>query len=165
MRDSRGMHLVEALIAVVLSGIMMAAIMKNLTSSQRFSTSVKNQVVASDLVQEIVDNARNLSWTELTSPNIVGFHVLRVNQITAGQANDPFFPRPLLQDQANLTYTQNATKAKFHGDVEDSGQVAAQIVNLNNGSVRLFVQVRWRENGGVREVRNTTTISQTGIHN
>jgi type II secretory pathway pseudopilin PulG len=163
MKTEGGFQLIEVLVSVVISGVMMAAIMSQLMSSQRFTTTTKNQVMASDIMQEIVDNARNLSWNELIAK--AGSHTLRVNQFTNNQANDDFFPRPLIQDQANLVYTPAGQKDMFRGDVEDNGLVTATITNLNNGSVELLISVNWREGSGQKNATARTTISQTGIHN
>jgi len=162
-RRSAGYQLVEVLVSVVLSGIMMAAIMGQMTKSQSFSTKTKNQVMASDIIQEIVDNARNLSWNELTG--FAGTHTLRVNQLSSGQVTDLFFPRALQLDPVALTYSTAGSINLFRGDVEDGGLVQAVIVNGGAGTVQLDVTVTWYEPGGIRTSTARTIIAQTGIHN
>lgn len=139
--------------------------MSELTKSQRFTTSTANQVIASDLVQEIVDNTRNLSWNILTDPSILGTHTLRVNQLSTNQANDLFFPRPLIQDQASLVYSEAGKANTFKGDLEDSGLVQATLAQTDPSTVQLDVLVQWREGTATRSATAHTVISQTGIHN
>lgn len=162
-RDDGGFQLIEVLVSVVISGIIMAAVMSQLTSSQRFTTQTRNQVIASDIIQEIVDNARNLSWNELLAN--VGTHELRVNQLVAGQANDNFFPRPLIQDRVNLNYSDNGELNMFRADAENGGRVRVVLTNQNNGSVRVDITVTWAEHAKTRTQTATTVIAQTGIHN
>lgn len=162
-RSESGWQMVELLIALLIAGFVGVGIMKGFSQLLFSTTSVHNQIAASDIAQQVMDNARNQTYDQLVAE--AGSHTLVVND-TAGATLDPVFPRALLQDQVNLTYRDASKTGRFKADVADGGIVTATILNNNDGTARVHVHVEWSDPGSGRKTYNASTlIAENGIHN
>lgn len=168
-RKADGLMLVEMLIAILVLSIAMASLMQGLSQMGTTSTSTQNQVMASNIVQELIDQARNARFDDtggqlgLTNANVSdgAWHPVGVYQTISGQP--AYLPRPLVYTGTTVAGLNN----KFNGSVRQ------MLTNLApgspNGQVQLTVEVSWDgENTGANNKRTHTAtayISQWGIHN
>jgi hypothetical protein len=160
--------MVEVLIASLMGMTISAAIMSQLTGCMRATSAFQNQIMAADIAQMIMDNARNMDWTQLNSFADGAPRTLLVNQ-NSGDVTNAFFPRPLLQDRTRLTYTNKAMTNVFRGEGTDGGTVQATITTnggQNANSVTLTILIRWFDPivGSLKSYRALTVISEKGIH-
>lgn len=169
-RNEGGWQLIELLVGVLLTSALSSAIVSDWSQMLRFTTKGQNQVIAADLAQEVIDNARNSSWNELIANSNGGVpQTLLVNRHYSGEAGPAIFPRPLLQDWDNsssglgATYSQAARSGAFNGTVTET------VTDNADGSVRVTVNVNWQEAGQLagttRNYSLSTLIAQNGIHN
>jgi len=178
-RNSSGFQLVELLVAIAVSGMIITAITGSLMQMMNFASNGQNQLMACDIAQEVIDNARNMSFARLSNlcdqPQPI---TLLVNRKSAADSTDPYnaFPRPLGQDWVNMQYhlddamgNSKTHSNRFHGDPGDGGLVqqnlSKQSVN-GNTTVTVEVMVRWQDGrNGQHTYRTSTLIADKGIHN
>ncbi len=161
-RNARGFQLVECLIAVVLASIVMSAVLPDLFQMMRFGVDGRSQMIASDVCQEVIDNARNMTWSDLTAA--AGSHTLVVNAAAGSSISDTFFPRALQLDMRNLVYSSQAQQNLFHADSGSGGLVTCTITNNGNNTCTVQVTVQWLQATGSRTMTVSTEISEYGIH-
>lgn len=165
IRNQRGSHLVELVVALGATSFVMLAAMQAWSQVFKMSTAGQNQVIAAHIAQEILDSARNQRYSTLAQ--YVGTtHELLVNRTGAVQPSSPLSPRPLMLDFENLNYKNYSVDGgsvrgnSFHGTVRET------ISDAGNGTLRVAVNISWpSENGRSRELNMSTLISQYGIHN
>ena len=179
-RNADGIQLVELLVAIVVSGLIVSAITSSLMQMMSFSSNGQNQLMASDIAQEVIDNSRNMSFNRLVAlcdqPQPI---TLLCNRKSEADSTDPYgaFPRPLSQDWVNMRYHQDAANGalsktqtnRFRGDVTDGGLVQQRLVkSIVNGvtTVSVEVQIQWKDgrNAG-HSYKASTLIADNGIHN
>ncbi len=169
-RSEGGWQLVELLIGVLVTSLLSSAIVSDWSQVLRFTTRGQNQVIAADLAQEVIDNARNTSWNSLlANANGGAPQTLLVNRQYSGQSGPAIFPRPLLQDWDSSSgglgaaYSQAARSGAFRGNVTET------VTDNGDGTARVTVNVRWTESGQLagtaRNYTLSTLIAQNGIHN
>lgn len=158
-RIEGGYQLVELLFAVGILTTLMASIMDGLSQVHRQTTASQNQVIATNIAQEIVDQARNADWTTLNAN--MGTRTLLVNRQNTGDSGTGYNTRPLMLDMVSQTYTPAASANLFRGTVQQT------LTNVGAGRLRLTVNVSWPgEHGGANKTLIVSTmISQYGIHN
>jgi type II secretory pathway pseudopilin PulG len=178
-RRDGGFQLIELLVSVAVSGIVITAIGGSMMKMMNFASNGQNQLMAADIAQEVIDNARNMSFGRLNAlcdqPQPI---TLLVNRRTAADATDPYnaFPRPLGQDWINLAYTQDDAAGnsktrsnRFRGDADDGGLVQETLtrqVVAGNTTINVEVLVRWQDGrNGQHTYRSSTLIADRGIHN
>lgn len=159
-RNASGFQLVEMIVSLGVVSILMAGIVESLALVQRAARASQNHAIASIIAQEMIDEARNQTWTTLNAN--IGTITLLVNRTASGQTGPSYLPRPLLLDLANNTYSDAGQNNLFRGTVQ-------QVLALaGSGQLRLTVTVSWpTENspGQTSTLTMTTVISEYGIHN
>jgi hypothetical protein len=102
-RTARGNLLVEVLISSLMAAVLMAGVTRMLVDVKKTGNATQGQLVASAVVQEVMDQVHVLPY-DLIAAN-QGFHKPVVNG--AAPTGDALFPRPLLQDFGSLDYSVN----------------------------------------------------------
>ncbi|MBY0548823.1 MAG: hypothetical protein K2W95_16245 [Candidatus Obscuribacterales bacterium] len=158
-RVDGGYQLIELLIAVGILSTLMASIMDGLSQVHRQTTASQNQVIATNIAQEIVDQARNADWTTLNAN--MGTRTLLVNKQNSADSGTGYNTRPLMLDMVGQSYTPEASANLFRGTVQQT------LTNVGAGRMRLTVNVSWpgEHGGGNKSLIVSTMISQYGIHN
>lgn len=158
-RYQDGYQLVELLVAIAILSTFMAAILDGLSRVHRQTTASQNQVIATNMAQEIVDQARNADWTTLSAN--MGTRTLLVNKQTTTDSGSGYNTRPLMLDMVGQTYSAAASQNLFRGTVQQT------LSDAGAGRLRLTVNVSWPgEHGGSnKSLIVSTMISQYGIHN
>lgn len=120
-RNQHGDFLIEAIVAVLVSGIIGMAMMQMYVQVRRVGNISQGEYVAAAVAQEIMDHLRSLPFQTVDDNR--GLHQPMVNGI--GTPADALFPRALLQDtqpynhlnngNASLDYTQNSDTAVRQG--------------------------------------------------
>ncbi|MBX9569221.1 MAG: hypothetical protein K2X77_10020 [Candidatus Obscuribacterales bacterium] len=120
-RNQHGDFLIEAIVAVLVSGIIGMAMMQMYVQVRRVGNISQGEYVAAALAQEIMDHLRSLPFQTVDDNR--GLHQPMVNG--AGTPADILFPRALLQDtqpynhtgngNISLDYTQNGDTAVSQG--------------------------------------------------
>lgn len=167
LRSSSGIYLVELLVAVFISSLLAAALAENMSETLRLTNCGQNQIIAAAIGQELVDNARNTSYSSLC--NMIGqTYTLNVNSSNSG---NPVSSRPLMLDLTSLDWTQDAENNKFSGTVSESlsdagwGSYADPILgNIPNG-IKVDITISWTEVQMPKTYSLSTFISRNGIHN
>lgn len=161
IREQEGVMLVEMLIAILILSIMMATVMQGLSQVSTTSTATQNQVIAANMIQELVDQARNTDWNSLCAAADGVEHQVAVygNPISGQPA---YLPRSLM-----YTGTTAAGQAN-----QFRGQVMQRVENVDGAfpptHLRVTVRVTWpaeNSGGATRQVVATSYVSQFGIHN
>jgi type II secretory pathway pseudopilin PulG len=169
-RNEKGIQLVELLVAVVIGGILMASAFNSATAMYRFSSSGENQVLATNVAQQVIDNARNSRYVHLRD-TILGGNASKTEVLSLytypSSPSTSMFPRPLLRDESEangMTYDDASVAKRFNGTVT---QTLTNLTpgNATNGLIRVDVVVNWNDSRGPHNYRTGTTISQNGIHN
>jgi prepilin-type N-terminal cleavage/methylation domain-containing protein len=168
-RDARGFHLLELMVSVSIGTVLMMAIYGSSLGFYRTTSGNEGQVIASNLAQQVIDNARNSTYAKLLSflggGNSVSQSLLLYDY--PADRSTAMFPRPLLRNlnvDSGMTYTQKSIQKRFNGSVTET------IMNLTpgdikNGQLRILVLVAWSDSNGQHQYNTATTISQSGIHN
>jgi prepilin-type N-terminal cleavage/methylation domain-containing protein len=171
VRNQQGVHLVEMLIAITISAVLMMSAYSSGTAMYRASASGENQVLASSMAQQVIDNARNSTYRHLRDDVLGAGVVTKTENISLYDypVNPQFamYPRPLLRNLATnsgMVFSDEAMAKAFNGTVSET------LTNLTpaeteNGMIRVNVDVRWSDSRGQHSYSTGTTISQTGIHN
>lgn len=159
LRRDSGVMLVEMLIAVLVLSIMMAGIMQGLSQMHTGGTATQNQVIAANIAQELVDQARNAQWTTISSPAIADGAWHNVAVYGSPLSDQPsYLPRALMYDGTSTQGLNNHFR----------GTVRQMVTGMGGGQVQLTVQVNWpaeTSGGATRSLQATSYISQWGIHN
>jgi hypothetical protein len=154
------------MVAVVMGGILMAASFTAGMGMYRFSSSGENQVLATNMAQQVIDNARNSRFTRLKALLNGGQTMTQALSLYTYPSNPAAscFPRPLLRNET-MAYQAASDAKRFNGTVLETLTDLAP-ASLNNGLIRVDVAVTWADStGSAHSYRTTTTISERGIHN
>jgi type II secretory pathway pseudopilin PulG len=171
--------------AVTIGSILLLAVFNSASSMYRASVSGESQVLANNMAQQVIDNARNSSYDHLyfqihqqqppangngLAPGTVT-QTLSLYDYPTSPSNPllQLFPRPLLRNlnaSAGLTYSTATTRQAFPGTVTETLTELSQYDTTNyTGQIKVTVNVSWRDNTGPHQYTTSTTISQSGIHN
>lgn len=162
-RQERGVYLVEMLVALVIGTMLMLASYGTQMATYRSGTTAQNQVLATNMAQQLIDNARNCTYSRLLTILNGSIQVEQTVPLYEAPTGAALYPRPLLRSP-DLTYSSQADNQKFGGTVTQT------LLNLtpgapDDGMIRLDIMVRWDDTTGNHVYTTSTTISQTGIHN
>jgi type II secretory pathway pseudopilin PulG len=164
MRAEQGSYLVETMVALIIGAILLLGTYTTQMASYRASTNNENQILASNMAQQLIDNARNSTYGRfLTVLNGATTVTQDVPLYEAPTYQDPLYARALLRNPS-LTYTTAGAASLFNGTVTQT------ITNLTPASttdrmVKLDVVITWKDTSGAHTYRTSTTISEHGIHN
>jgi type II secretory pathway pseudopilin PulG len=170
-RTASGFQLMEMMVATVIGTFLLTSVYGTASTMYRAISSGQNQMFASNMAQQVMDNARNSTYGYLRDTLLggagVGSATQQLSLYSYPTANPAFFPRPLLQNRADtgvFSYSPRAQGSQFKGTVTET------LVNLTpnkttNGQIQVFVSVAWVDSQGPHLHKTSTIISQSGIHN
>lgn len=175
-RSERGIFLVELLVAVLVISFLMAGLMQGLSQMHTQTTAPQNQIIATNMCQELFDIARNAQFSELWALQGAGARNVAVNRTSGAwppSGQPAYIQQPLMLDLTNnlgATYSTQAQDLQFRGTVTqtitDNSPAGASAANQNR-QVRVTVTVTWpNEIGpGNRGMTMATNIYESGISN
>lgn len=159
-RNENGIQLVELLVAIVLATFFSIALYDSLALGMRATTTAKKNLLAANIAQQVLDDARNQSWASLIAlPASTNLPInASLNSTTLG-ANPT---RPLLVN-TDLTYTSASVAA----DSGFNNATCTRVISSPNANTRrVVVTVSWADSGGAIKTHSVqTNISVNGIHN
>lgn len=155
-RTEFGFMLVELLVALVMAMFVSLALYEGYAASLRASVVAQQQTTAAAIIQECIDESRNLTWPELqvlsgTTQNMT---------ITGSQSTMGNTGRPLAMN-TDLNYSSDGQACVFRG-------TCTRTVTPETGtSLRVSATVTWNQAGSTTQktLTQSTVISQYGIHN
>lgn len=155
-RSEDGVFLVEAMIAALIGCVLLLAAYSQVAALYRQGTSNENQILATNMAQQLIDNARNCTFSTLNTYANQGWTTVPLYVVNGTNA---LYPRPLLRNP-NLTYSAASTSQQFNGEVQE------RLTTVSGSVMRLEVRITWADQkGNGHEYRTQTLISQNGIHN
>jgi type II secretory pathway pseudopilin PulG len=175
-QNCSGISLMECMVAVVVGSILLYAVYTGTAIMYTASTTNQNQVLATNMAQQVIDNARDSRYDELnyqcngdpTSASTgTSSQVLNLYDYPTSDPN--FFPRPLLRNLnsgAGMTYTTASNQQSFPGSVTETlTTLQPYDPDARTGAMKVSVLVSWTDSRGPHKYTTSTVISQTGIHN
>lgn len=160
-RTEKGAYLVETLVASLIGTILLLATYTELMGFYRQGSTNTNQILATNMAQQLIDNARNSTWNDLNAIAGTGWQDVPLYSMPSYTATT-LYPRPLLRNP-NLTYSNQATNQTFNGSAREK----LTLENTPSGNVmRLQIEITWKDQkGSGHKYTEETIISETGIHN
>lgn len=154
-RNQQGIQLVEMLVAILMLSLLTGSILEALSKCSISTTASQNQILASNIAQQIIDTARNSGWAVMSSPAVADGTWHNIN--VYGSNGGGFLLRPLLNTGESAAGAAN----QFHGSARQ------QVIDLGNGSLQLNVEVSWpaENSAGTRMLQASSYINQFGVHN
>lgn len=163
------------MVSVTVGSFMLYAVYSGTALMYTASTNNENQVLASNMAQQVIDNARDSTYGQLnslcngtassTGTNTNVSQVLNLYNYPTGNA---FFPRPLLRNlngAAGMTYSAASTNQLFPGTVTETLNTLSAYDPINcTGAIQVKVICQWKDTRGPHTYKTSTIISQTGIH-
>lgn len=163
----------ECMCAVIVGSVLLYAVYGTTSTLYKAATVNENQVLASNMAQQVIDNARDSTYNQLNT--LCNGSATSTATGSASQVLDlygttsTFFPRPLLRNQGSgsgMTYSTASKKQIFNGTVTETLQTLNAYDATNyTGSMRVNVTVAWTDSKGSHTYKTGTIISQSGIHN
>jgi type II secretory pathway pseudopilin PulG len=170
-RRASGFYLVECLISALISGILAAAIFALSSMMYRASATNQNQILASNMAQQVIDHARDQTFGDLLAE--VAFSPQTLSDYTfptkpAPSSGQSLFPRPLVCDMdpsQNMTYNalslvRDGPSGGFQPTVVETLTNMAPTLN----AVQVQVTITWKDAQGPHSYSASSTINQYGIH-
>jgi type II secretory pathway pseudopilin PulG len=159
LRNESGILLLELLVAIGVSGIIAAALASNLAAIQRFANKGQSNILAANIAQQIIDSARNTSFTNLNSQ--MGTYVMLVNKDVLSQTGPAINPRPLLIDNTTSTWSDATNQNRFAPSVTEI---------ISNGpnyprDISVEVRIDWEEDNATKHYWLKTLVTENGINN
>lgn len=170
-RNESGLYLVELLVAVVISSMFAASLAASMADSTRMSSSSQNQVLAANIAQELIDNARNTPFATLANYCSSTPYTLLVNKTGSSQTGPVILPRPLLLDMSSHTWTADSQRNLFRGTVTELVQGLDTGFSTTTANpppyIRVTITINWIDGSttGQKNYTLSTIISEHGIHN
>ncbi len=181
----KGDFLVEAIVAVLVSGIIGTAMAQMYSQIHNVGNMSQGQLVAVSLANEVIDQLRATKFANVQAN--AGLHTPMVNGVGNG---DVLFPRALLQDTGNyltnngnstLDYTGGGDSAVMQGMQNvlhtvdpitgaPTNTINVMITNANLGSnspsCLITVTVAWMDGtaGGQKVYKTSTMLTQLGLN-
>lgn len=171
-RNEAGFQLIETVIALGIVSVVMAGILDGLALTYRSATTTQNQVVATTILQGMIDDIRNSKWSTING--LVGSTLTSSSgqivlvRTNGSQTGSLIHPRPLLCDCAAANYTPEAQTSLtvWNINTPNCAQVEETFTQSEPGVVRVDIAINWPgEAGGRRHLTAATCVSQYGIHN
>lgn len=167
-RSTTGTYLVEVVFAAGVSMVFLGGVLGITSSLYKAGTQNQNQIMATNMAQEVIDNARNSTFGKLQ-----GFlngqtsvtQNIELYDYPADPANS-MFPRPLLRNTSSgsgMTYESITLENQFQGTVTETLTDLAP-GSTTNGLIGVEVDIVWNDSTGPHTYTVKTEISQTGVH-
>ncbi|MBX9567643.1 MAG: prepilin-type N-terminal cleavage/methylation domain-containing protein [Candidatus Obscuribacterales bacterium] len=162
---SQGFLLVELLVALVMAALVSLALFEGYSTSLRATSATQNQILASSIAQEAIDEARNQTWTGMSPQGLVNLVNLyppsspQQLPITASQTLTSGM-RPLGMN-TDLSYSDASINGQFVGTCTRSFSQTGGA----NGPITVTVNVTWqRGTASPKTLSVSTMITKNGIH-
>jgi hypothetical protein len=170
-RADTGVYMLELIMAIAASGVLSAALVSSMAESEKLSSAGQNQIIASAIAQEQIDNARNTSYGDLEawagdhSPGINrsqdgDFTFCEHGACGVGVGNCRLNRRPLQIDNQDEAWSDAAEANRFQGTLQET--IAA---GPYPDTLRVTIAVNWKEGNANKNYTLVTLISKDGIHN
>lgn len=164
LRNAKGFHLVETLCASLVVSLAGAGMMKILSTMYNVNAASQNQVMASTIAQEIVDNARNQSFPALSSQTSSGWVSLLTNNTGLGTAPGAY-QRPLLLDKTKFKYIGDGASTDSNKQKLFRGSVRQKIESVDADTLSVTVEVTFpNARGKNAKFTSKSMISRYGLH-
>lgn len=139
-RDARGMYIVEALVAMVISGVIAFALLDMVSGSMRSMDRAGGDSQAYELIEELTEFTRVTSYERLHYYSGQTFN-LTLNKSEGAQFENPeFHNRPLLLDFAGLQWQPKTLAKRF------DGQLTYHIFEgPENGTLNVAIDLHWKD--------------------
>lgn len=165
-RRQSGDFLIEAMVCVLLTGIVSTALITGFVHISTMGTATQGQLDVAAISTEIFDQLRAQQFNFLAAN--LGNHVAVVNG--ASPTGDAVFPRPLMRD-SSLTYYS----APGVSDAANTLHVTNNAVSVNlavNGlnfqgavsTIKATVTIQWSDGRGLHSVTNSTILANEGLN-
>lgn len=164
-RAEDGITMMEMMCACVVGSILLLGIYTTVMSMYRQCTTSEQHIIATNMAQQVIDNARNSTFTKLLS---FGSATQTLSLLDyPGNPAAAMFPRPLLRNEnaaSGMTYSAASIRKVFNGTVTET------LTNLSgaatsNRLIRVTVNINWTDSNGPHNYQTGTVVSETGIHN
>jgi hypothetical protein len=166
IRQRSGNMLIEAMVCVLLTGIVSTALMTGFMHISTMGTATQGQLDIASISTEIFDQLRAQQFSFLAAN--LGNHIATVNGATP--TGDVVFPRPLMRDDALQYYSApgiDDRKNILHVTGNTVTVVLTPLSLDNNGNVstiRASVTITWGDSRGTHTATNTTILANQGLN-
>ena len=172
IRSRKGSFLVESIVAVLVSGLIGAALATMYMQTKRVTNMSQGELIATAIAQECVDHLRVMSYSSVNAQTPSTHYASLTNSGT-----DVIFSRALLQDP-NLDYTNqnnsvvvNAQNSVFHtlnpdtGAEDDSVKIQLETQALGGTPcIGVVVTINWRDtSGSVKSYVMRSFLTENGL--
>src|SRR5688572_5576594 len=99
LRKIKGAILIECLVSVAVAGLIMSFLLDSVTRTYRASSTNQNQVTASNLAQQVIDHARDMTYGDLLQLLNGDSSVSQTLSLYEANSAVTLFPRALARDQ------------------------------------------------------------------
>jgi len=163
IRKQEGYFLVEAMICILIIGILSAGLFGEYAKIQQLGANTQYQLQAVGIAHEIVDQLRAQPFEQLIQAMAIT-HVATI--VGASPTGDTLFPRPMLRDTA-LTYYTNAaigaddSQSYIH---ITNNQATVTLTGGNNGTIQATVTLQWSDENGQHTYTTTSVFCAAGLN-
>lgn len=175
-RKSTGNMLVEVLISSLIAAVLMAGVTRMLMEVKRTGNQTQGQLVASAVVQEVMDQVHVLPYSAIEAN--IGLHHPVVNGTTP--TGNTLFPRPLLQDYSSLDYSvnndplvmaegkqQSINTFRTFNSVTHARTDTLEVdisPGTNANTLVVTATICWNDTKGFRTYTASTTLTKSGLN-
>lgn len=163
MRQTAGVSLIEAAVAVTMAGLFISALLATSSNAFGLLRTAKDNISASQALQERVEKMRIANWLQITDVNYLANTLLASNSESTGGLADP------IETITVTAYRAGAADATVRAEAIRQNN-APRIVLANTGlkderMVRVDVSLTWRgfPRNRQRERATTALIAKGGI--
>ncbi len=158
----KGYYLVEALVSVLIVGIISAGLADGYAKIKSFGTHSQVELQAVGIAAECVDQLRSQQFSVLIQQ--LGQH--NVTLVGPPATGDPIFPRPLLRD-STLTYYKDVASqtddTQSYIRAVNNQAIVMLAQGANNNSIDVTVTLNWVDGNGPHTYVTTTTLASQGL--
>jgi hypothetical protein len=163
LRNSKGAILIECLVSVAVAGLIMSFLLDAVSRTYRASSTNHNQVIASNLAQQVIDHARDMTYGDLLQLLNGDSSVTQILSLYEENSEVTLFPRALARNQtstADLAYSLAAQNDIFSGTVTET----LSSLQPASNAVQVRVDINWSDSSGPHTFSTFTQITEYGIH-
>ncbi|MBA3856433.1 MAG: hypothetical protein C0507_05930 [Cyanobacteria bacterium PR.3.49] len=167
LRSVSGLHLIELLSAIFISGLLAVVLSSSLSEVIRLTTKTDRAVLAATAAQEIIDRIRSTPFHELPSS---GTYDIQVNlgdsdSVQVSPSGGFIAQRPAMLDGTKLTWQASPSSGTLPSN-RFRGTITVSISDLAVANAkRVVVDVRWTESTSIKErlYETSTVVAANGI--
>lgn len=143
-RTRRGSLLVDALTSLFVLALAAAALFSTLPVARKAGSLASDQAKATYIATKYIEQLQTLKPANLTQSNLA-----TLNLIDDGQTSLPYSFTNIPLDDGSYYSPAKALK---------NANATVNLTNIDAGSVRCDIQIKWTSANGVQETLNTGTI-------